>query len=105
MANFTSAEDEQDAALQRAAFVLPTNRAFVSNNANMDCMLRSGSCHLLSVVAHCPFFLLVDEPCTYLCGNSLGALPKKAEELVVSELKTWGLRCEVPPSYPLLPTF
>ncbi|TDL27356.1 kynureninase, partial [Rickenella mellea] len=31
-----------------------------------------------------------DEPCTYLCGNSLGALPKLAKQRVEEELQTWG---------------
>lgn len=34
----------------------------------------------------------VDNPCTYLCGNSLGALPKRAEEFVRQELEIWGKR-------------
>ncbi|KAH9043181.1 pyridoxal phosphate-dependent transferase [Lactarius pseudohatsudake] len=33
-----------------------------------------------------------EEPCTYLCGNSLGLLPKPAEVLVQEELRVWGSR-------------
>ncbi|KAM5533275.1 hypothetical protein V8D89_013052 [Ganoderma adspersum] len=33
-----------------------------------------------------------DEPCTYLCGNSLGLLPKRAKKLVQDELEVWGTR-------------
>lgn len=33
-----------------------------------------------------------DEPCTYLCGNSLGLLPKPAEALVQEEFRVWGSR-------------
>ncbi|KZT26285.1 kynureninase [Neolentinus lepideus HHB14362 ss-1] len=31
-----------------------------------------------------------DSPSTYLCGNSLGLLPKRAAELVNEELSVWG---------------
>jgi hypothetical protein len=33
-----------------------------------------------------------EEPCTYLCGNSLGLLPKPAEALVQEEFRVWGSR-------------
>ena len=33
-----------------------------------------------------------DEPCTYLCGNSLGLLPKRAKKLVQEELDVWATR-------------
>jgi len=32
------------------------------------------------------------EPCTYLCGNSLGLLPRRSEQLVKEELVAWGLK-------------
>ncbi|EJF65981.1 kynureninase [Dichomitus squalens LYAD-421 SS1] len=35
---------------------------------------------------------LADQPCTYLCGNSLGLLPKRAKKLVQEELEVWGTR-------------
>ncbi|KDQ60732.1 hypothetical protein JAAARDRAFT_172871 [Jaapia argillacea MUCL 33604] len=35
---------------------------------------------------------LLDEPCTYLCGNSLGALPNRSEDLVKEELRVWATR-------------
>ncbi|KAI0720958.1 kynureninase [Cerioporus squamosus] len=35
---------------------------------------------------------VADEPCTYLCGNSLGLLPKRAKKLVEEELEVWGTR-------------
>lgn len=31
-------------------------------------------------------------PSAYLCGNSLGLLAKRSEELVLEELKVWGTR-------------
>lgn len=31
-----------------------------------------------------------DQPCTYLCGNSLGLLPKRSKILVQEELEVWG---------------
>src|SRR6266404_3645490 len=43
--------------------------------------------------AHCKIKRpLGEEPCTYLCGNSLGLLPKPAEALVQEELRVWGSR-------------
>ncbi|KAI0636839.1 kynureninase [Trametes polyzona] len=35
---------------------------------------------------------LADEPCTYLCGNSLGLLPKRSKKLVQEELEVWATR-------------
>ncbi|KAI0780796.1 kynureninase [Trametes elegans] len=35
---------------------------------------------------------LADEPCTYLCGNSLGLLPKRAKKLIEEELEVWATR-------------
>jgi hypothetical protein len=32
------------------------------------------------------------DPCTYLCGNSLGLLPRPAEALVHQEIRIWGSR-------------
>ena len=36
--------------------------------------------------------IVVDQTCTYLCGNSLGALPKRSRQLVQEELEAWGTR-------------
>ena len=33
-----------------------------------------------------------DNPCTYLCGNSLGLMPKRSRKLVEEELQVWGTR-------------
>ncbi|KAH9934629.1 kynureninase [Fomitopsis serialis] len=35
---------------------------------------------------------LENEPCTYLCGNSLGVLPKRSKQLVEEELQVWATR-------------
>ncbi|GAA5813658.1 hypothetical protein MFLAVUS_007143 [Mucor flavus] len=32
----------------------------------------------------------LDDECTYLCGNSLGLMPKRSRELINEELTTWG---------------
>ncbi|KAI8376544.1 pyridoxal phosphate-dependent transferase [Radiomyces spectabilis] len=32
----------------------------------------------------------LDEPCTYLCGNSLGLMPKRARKLVEQEFDAWA---------------
>ncbi|CEP10388.1 hypothetical protein [Parasitella parasitica] len=34
----------------------------------------------------------LDEPCTYLCGNSLGLMPKRSSELINEELDAWSKR-------------
>ncbi|KAJ3537384.1 hypothetical protein NM688_g6698 [Phlebia brevispora] len=35
---------------------------------------------------------LQDDPCTYMCGNSLGLLTKRSRRLVHEELDVWGTR-------------
>ncbi|KAL1944564.1 hypothetical protein VTO73DRAFT_2994 [Trametes versicolor] len=35
---------------------------------------------------------IADEPSTYLCGNSLGLLPKRSKKLIEEELDVWGTR-------------
>ncbi|KAF7793026.1 hypothetical protein EIP86_004131 [Pleurotus ostreatoroseus] len=35
---------------------------------------------------------LQDEPCTYMCGNSLGLLAKRSRKLVEEELEVWATR-------------
>ena len=35
---------------------------------------------------------LEDDPSAYLCGNSLGALPKRSQDLVQEEMKVWAQR-------------
>ena len=37
--------------------------------------------------------LIEDEPCTYMCGNSLGLLAKRSRKLVEEELEVWATRC------------
>ena len=34
----------------------------------------------------------LDETCTYLCGNSLGLMPKRSRQRVMEELDAWGKR-------------
>ncbi|KAG0168969.1 Kynureninase (L-kynurenine hydrolase) [Apophysomyces sp. BC1034] len=34
----------------------------------------------------------LDQSCTYLCGNSLGLMPKRSRELVIQELDVWAAR-------------
>ncbi|GJJ12059.1 hypothetical protein Clacol_006300 [Clathrus columnatus] len=52
-------------------FVLPTNKSIGAEKIAPDA---------------------IDEPCVYFCGNSLGAMPKRAAELVKEELDIWGSR-------------
>ncbi|KII88612.1 hypothetical protein PLICRDRAFT_54440 [Plicaturopsis crispa FD-325 SS-3] len=55
----------------RHEFVFPTNRSIGATRLGDD---------------------LADEPCTYLCGNSLGPLSRRAQALVNEELDVWGKR-------------
>ncbi|KAL0143435.1 kynureninase [Mucor lusitanicus] len=34
----------------------------------------------------------LDQPCTYLCGNSLGLMPKRSRQLINEELDAWSKR-------------
>ncbi|KAL0071503.1 Kynureninase (L-kynurenine hydrolase) [Marasmius tenuissimus] len=54
----------------RDEFVIPTNREVGATEAN-------------------------DNPCVYLCGNSLGAMSKKSKQLVQEELDVWGNRAVI----------
>ncbi|EIN07460.1 kynureninase [Punctularia strigosozonata HHB-11173 SS5] len=55
----------------RDEFRIPTNKDI-------------GATSLAREVAH--------DTCVYMCGNSLGALPKRSEELVKEEFAVWGTR-------------
>ncbi|KAK7693603.1 hypothetical protein QCA50_003172 [Cerrena zonata] len=55
----------------RDEFVLPSYRSIKATKVSED---------------------MQDSPCTYLCGNSLGALPKRSKKLVEEELAVWGSR-------------
>ncbi|KZT31819.1 kynureninase [Sistotremastrum suecicum HHB10207 ss-3] len=65
----TSLDAEDPIRSFRDRFVLPTNRSVSASEVSAD--------HL-------------DDPCTYLCGNSLGPLPKRSRELVLNELDRWA---------------
>ncbi|TFY70378.1 hypothetical protein EVG20_g2647 [Dentipellis fragilis] len=54
----------------RSEFVFPTNEAVGASHHTVQ----------------------ADEPCVYLCGNSLGPLPKRSATLVQEELQTWGAK-------------
>ncbi|KAH9857016.1 kynureninase [Lenzites betulinus] len=72
MANQFKIAPEEDALLKlRAEFAIPTFR-----------QMKAGA-----VAAE-----LADEPCTYLCGNSLGLRAKRSKELVEEELNVWATR-------------
>lgn len=34
----------------------------------------------------------LDESCTYLCGNSLGLMPKRSRDMINEELDAWSRR-------------
>ncbi|OBZ75336.1 Kynureninase [Grifola frondosa] len=65
--------DDSDDALRglRDEFAIPTNRQMKATAVAPE---------------------LADAPCTYLCGNSLGLMPKRARQLVNEELEVWATR-------------
>ncbi|KAJ1950526.1 Kynureninase (L-kynurenine hydrolase) [Linderina macrospora] len=67
--DFAQAMDARDPlAHLRSEFEIPT-KAQVTANASLD-----------------------DTPCTYLCGNSLGLLPKRSRRVITEELDEWAHR-------------
>ncbi|KAI0831447.1 kynureninase [Trametes gibbosa] len=63
---------EQDALLTfRAEFAIPTFRQMKAGAVASD---------------------IADEPCTYLCGNSLGLRARRSKELIEEELEVWATR-------------
>lgn len=87
-AAFAAKLDESDPLRQfRDEFVLPTNGSIGASMASLD--KGTDSFPAFALNPHAP---LANEPCTYLCGNSLGAMPKKSEALVAEEFRVWGSR-------------
>ncbi|KAI0818577.1 pyridoxal phosphate-dependent transferase [Irpex lacteus] len=62
MSTFKLSEEEDLLRKFRSAFVIPTNKQMKAS------------------------------ACTYLCGNSLGAMAKRSKALVIEELDVWGTR-------------
>ena len=90
----------------RDEFVFPTFRQMkatrVSAEIGAPCVFSLSIRRSLILLAHnlahahtpgAPNDHAADEPCTYLCGNSLGLLPKRARKLVEEELDVWSTRC------------
>ncbi|KIP09114.1 hypothetical protein PHLGIDRAFT_126566 [Phlebiopsis gigantea 11061_1 CR5-6] len=70
--NYFKLSAEEDALSKyRDEFVIPTNRSMKASRVPDS---------------------LLDDTCTYLCGNSLGILPKRSRQLVQEELEVWGTR-------------
>lgn len=75
-------------------FIIPTN-----NDMSADCVpvetgkpgYRAGDGSLSPIIKSC--ILKAENSCTYLCGNSLGLMPRRSAELVKEELEVWGTRC------------
>ena len=89
----------------RDEFVFPTFRQMkatrVSAEIGAPCTFSLSVCRSLILLAlnlahahtpGAPNDHAADEPCTYLCGNSLGLLPKRARKLVEEELDVWSTR-------------
>jgi kynureninase len=74
----------------RNEFVIPTNKEIGANRVAQENGMIFQTflvCDLISRLG-----LTEDEPCVYLCGNSLGLLPKQSASLVKEELHVWGSR-------------
>ncbi|KAI1794492.1 kynureninase [Ganoderma leucocontextum] len=69
--NFKLAPSEDPLRAFRDEFIIPTFRQMNATAVSEDS---------------------ADEPCTYLCGNSLGLLPKRAKSLVQEEIEVWATR-------------
>ncbi|EKM55401.1 uncharacterized protein PHACADRAFT_161382 [Phanerochaete carnosa HHB-10118-sp] len=69
--SFKLAADDDPLRKFRDDFVIPTNKTMKATRVSEA---------------------LLDQTCTYLCGNSLGAMPKRSRQLVQEELDVWGTR-------------
>ena len=70
----------------RDRFLIPTNQDVGASRVNGQ------SSSSLPVRPFERLLPLGEDPCIYLCGNSLGLLPQSAEALVHQELRVWGSR-------------
>ncbi|PCH38103.1 kynureninase [Wolfiporia cocos MD-104 SS10] len=68
---FKLSPDNDPLSAFRSEFVIPTNRQMKATAVASE---------------------LEDVPCTYLCGNSLGVLPKRSKKLVEEEIEVWATR-------------
>lgn len=70
-------------------FILPTNGSVGASRVSGEDGLCPDMCPLNCPTQHHVYFT-ADRPCTYLAGNSLGALSKRSERLVQEELHAWA---------------
>lgn len=74
-------------------FIIPTNRDMSADHVPVEAGkpgYRAGDVSLSVIIKSC--ILKAENSCTYLCGNSLGLLPRRSAELVKEELEVWGTR-------------
>ncbi|KAI0798075.1 kynureninase [Abortiporus biennis] len=69
--SFKISPNEDDLSKFRDEFYIPTNKSMKASQVSSE---------------------RENEPSTYLCGNSLGLLPKRSRKLVEEELDVWGTR-------------
>ena len=75
-------------------FIIPTNSDMSADRLPVEAGkpgYRAGDGSLSLIIKSC--ILKAEKSCTYLCGNSLGLLPRRSAELVKEELEVWGTRC------------
>ena len=71
-----------------SSFLIPTNRDVGASRVTG----RSLPLNFKTPVEPPSPFSPGEDPCIYLCGNSLGLLPQQAESLVQQEFRVWGSR-------------
>ena len=84
--------DEEDPLKHlRSEFIIPTRADLRSRKLDEKCV------SLPKQMLHCPNYLLTafsngdgDQPCIYLCGNSLGLQPRRTSERITTHLATWA---------------
>lgn len=70
----------------RDEFILPDNKSVGAINAE-----KQGGRHVVTRMTQLTQYEPTpDSACVYLCGNSLGACPKRSLVLVQEELNAWG---------------
>ena len=92
---YAESHDEKDSLRHlRAEFIIPTKGDLKSKTLSKSSM----HCSILTDPANVSNHLEAqtdehsNEPCIYLCGNSLGLQPKRTSELVASHLTAWATK-------------
>lgn len=74
----------------RGKFKIPIVRDVASKSHDPDASIKSNTTEKSSDMVQKSSILSAEDECVYLCGNSLGLLPKHTERLLKQELEVWG---------------